>query len=291
MNDQGNDQGGRVTPEATPTSEPSSIPVGSEPTTPSTEEPPVVGVTPPAAEPPAHEYSRATLKDKSPQEIEAYVEMLEGTTLSQSRALTQAHDAAAVTPPPAAPEESVDFFDQPAVAIQQALDKTVAPLREEIRALRNPAPDPFETVAREFANFETYRPYIDQMLRNPNMAQVELTDEIVRAAYYSAVGYVASRGGTVPMAPTEPGPAATPSATPVPPQGDRMVPPQNRPSSAPPPAPPVAADRALTEHEERLRREWKMTKEEFLNLQEMPEDEVITHDRDAIKTERVPTNA
>lgn len=290
MNDTGNGQEGPGTPEGTPEA-PISTPDGSEPTTPSTEPAPIVGVTPPAPEPSAYEFNRSTLKDKSPQEIEAYVEMLEGTTLSQSRALTDAHDKAAVTPPPAAPEPEADFFDNPAAAIQQALDKTVAPLREEIRTLRNPPPDPFETVAREFADFETYRPYIDQMLRNPNMAQVELTDEIVRAAYYSAVGYVASRGGGVPMAPTEPGPAATPPATPVPPQGDRMVPPQNRPSSAPPPAPPVVGERALTEHEERLRREWGMTKEEFLNLQEMPEDEVITHDREAIKTERAATNA
>jgi hypothetical protein len=232
------------------------------------------------------DFNHSTLAGRSPQEVEAYVKLLEGTVREQKDQLTHA-----TSPPPPAdagesrqgitPEVSdADFWKNPVQTNQkvfkQLLEETIAPFRQDLA--RTQQAQVRTELRAELPDFERYEPYIDQMLANGQFGDAP-NRNVLRMLYFTARGYVHAQGGEAPP-PRQPStregnmghPERKPSAPP----------PQHRPSSTPLPkgqdGQPKLRD--LTENEKVLARSWGMSKEEYLSLQEAPADEFMQEESD-----------
>lgn len=212
------------------------------------------------------EFGLSTLKGKSDPEVESYVSLLEGTVREQNAALN--------TPPPAttpAPvKEPTDFYDDPRQAIREEVGEMIAPFVSDLRESR--ADRARETMRGEFGGEWTeMEPIVDNLISQGRRAGMVINDHdpaMLRTLFYTAKGY---RVHTAP--PTAPGlPPAEGTVAPAAP----TVIPQHRPSAAPlPTGRAKPAVRELTENERRLAREWGMTHEEYIELQEAEDDEFL----------------
>ena len=211
-------------------------------------------------------FSLSTLKDKSNPEVEAYVSLLEGTVREQNAALN-------VPPPAQAPApvtERTDFYDDPRQAIREEVGEMIAPFVADLRESR--ADRARETMVGEFgAEWTQMEPIVDNLISQGRRAGMTINDHdpaMLRTLFYTAKGYQ-SHVGTG-MAPAQPAAEAIPTPAAAP-----MIP-QHRPSAAPlPAAGGKPALRELTENERRLAREWKMTPEEYIELQDAEADEFL----------------
>ncbi len=212
---------------------------------------------------------------KSEEEVLASIALLEATVREQGRALTEARETqpATVVEPEAKPEDvdSTVFFQDPAAEtrriIQQELKEIVAPLREDFAKGR--ARNAWDDATTELPNLANMRPMIEAVLSrngitNPTVAQII-------GAHDLALGQAKRTGVNIPQVETR-----TEIKTEEP---HSRVSPQHHPSSQP-----IVKDekksklRELTENEERLRRERKMTHEQFLSWQGLDIADVILPD-------------
>lgn len=225
-------------------------------------------------------FNHATLRDRSPQEVEAYVKLLEGTVNEQKRHLTEVQSPqsghAQRQEAPAEEEPTAqDYWKDPVTAnkriFQRMLEETIAPFKQDLAKTQEMQLR--DELRQELPNFSQYEPYIDQMLQSGRFGS-RVNKDLLRTLYFTARGYVAEHGGVPTSNPSQ----RTDNREGNMGQGQRVPstpPPQHRPSSTP--LPDSSGDgekklRALTENEERLRREWGMSKEEYLELQDAPAD-------------------
>lgn len=227
-------------------------------------------------------YSNPRLTGKSPAEVQSYVNLLEDTAKEQNRRLSQQP----VAPVQPEPEPEGDFFQDPRMVMRQEMDRMMAPIRSEIASMKagDTAAEAWKETAAMFPDFDTWRPYIDRLIQMQGIT--EITSGTLQSLYYTAKGYASSQGidvtGAAQRQSTEQG------GQPVAPnQGQRMPPPQNRPSNAPlPNQTKPAQTRELTENERRLAREWKMSPAEYIAMQELDDEDVVDYDKDAMREGR-----
>jgi hypothetical protein len=203
------------------------------------------------------------------------------------------------TPKPAevaadAAAKNKSFYERPYEATQELVraevQAAVAPLVDLVRGNANRSDydrikDSFRVDPRFKPVFDAgLEPHIDRMIQNHAAAGQPVTKEIVLvaisgvkgAADLGLLGDFGGNSGQPSMAGVPPAPNSSPS-------GPTMVtPPHLRPSA--PPAPGGSGDdkpklRDLTENEERLRRENRMTKEEFLAGMDMAAMDVVKQDK------------
>jgi hypothetical protein len=206
-------------------------------------------------------FSHATLQGKSIPEAESYVSLLEGTVREQNAAL----NARAAEPAPAPRAEPTDFYDNPRQAIREEIGEMIAPFVSDLRESRTDRAR--ETVRNEFgAEWNEMEPIVDNLIaqgRNAGMTINEHDPAMLRTLFYTAKGYQNHVSGGLPQ-PTKSAPPRIP---------------QHRPSAAPlPESGAKPALRELTENERRLAREWDMTHEEYIELQEAEADEFLRED-------------
>lgn len=216
-------------------------------------------------------YAHPHLQGKGPGEVEAYVSLLEDTVRSQSTRLTEKE----ATPPPPPPAPEGDFFTNPQEILRHELKQAVAPIRAEIDNMKAQAKvnDAWQEIQGKFKDFDSYRPYIEQMVKASGSTPGQINASVIENFYYAAKGYVASQGGDV--TPNAPAPQEKPAAPNIP---------QHRPSSAPLPSNKgEAAPRQLTEEERRLAREFGMSEEEYIKWGDIGDEEVVTVDLDDMK--------
>jgi len=241
--------------------------------------------TPPIEETPSpepsggFEFGNPNLAGKTPQEIEAYTNLLESTVKSQSGRLTADFEKKQEPELEPLPDWSRDdFFEDPITIMSQVVRRemanTVAPINREIENMRTQAGVnvAWESAKAKFTDFERYRPAIESMIASQGMTPGQVTAQTLEALYYGAVGYYATQG----VSPGEEA-IAPKMEEPTPP----AAPPQHRPSRAPLPEP--ASDkktvRDLTEEERQIARQWKMTPEEYLAEQDKDIGDVVGGDK------------
>jgi len=231
----------------------------------------------PSDQPPApvDPYAGTHMEGKTPEEVRAYMSLLEGTVREQSMALTQAQNA---PPPPPEPEEDVDFFANPRQVIRQELETMVKPLNDQLSEfqLQGKVNAAWSQARGGISDFDKYEPYIKQILEGQNIRPDQVNVELLRSLYYTAVGYVARHGGSPPSE-SNMGHPQTPPVRQAPQAGV----PQHRPSSTPLPTPTDKVEaklRTLTENEARLAREWGMSPAEYIAYQEAEAEDVLTTD-------------
>ena len=225
-------------------------------------------------------FTNPRLTGKTPEEVQAYVNLLEDTAKEQNRRLNE--QAAAPPAQQQEPEPEGDFFADPRQVLRQEMDRMMAPIRSEIASMKagDAAAQAWAEVTTMFPDFETWRPYIDRLIQMQGIT--DITSGTLQSLYYTAKGYAASQGIDV---------GAQQGGVNVPPQnqgGNRPPPPpQNRPSSAPLPNQNTAPKtRELTENERRLAREWKMSPAEYIAMQELDDEDVVDYDKDAMREGR-----
>lgn len=223
---------------------------------------------------PVDPYAGTRMEGKSPEEVKAYMALLESTVQEQSTALTRA----ATPPPPPEPREEVDFFSNPREVIRQELETMVKPINDSISAFttREAVSSAWEQARGSISDFSRYEPYINKMLEGQNIRPEHVTTELLKSLYYTAVGFVARHGGTPTGENTMGHPQSRETRQATPPIGV----PQHRPSSAPLPSatPATPKIRKLTENEARLAREWGMTPEQYIAYQDAEAEDVLTLD-------------
>lgn len=218
------------------------------------------------------EFSNPNLQGKSPQEIEAIVNLYENTIQSQSSRLNEV-TAAAKKPkgefdkePPSYSRD--DFFEDPVPImtdiVQREMRRIVEPINTEIEHMRTQGSvnSAWNKVRAKFPDFDEYKPAIEAMLSAQGTAPEDVTAQMLEGLYFGAVGYFFKNGVTPSGKPVTSG-ATPPGNEPPPP----AAPPQHRPSSAPLPRQPASGERTvrdLTEEERQVARLWGQTPEEYL---------------------------
>lgn len=239
----------------------------------------------PPPEPPPFEFSHPMLKGRSPEDVEKIFKLQENAVKEQGAQLTQLIQevreikTSSVPKAPAEPDPTAqDYFTNPVEVLRKELDRTVAPLREEIRATKREFSGPMvrEKLAQELSDWKEVEPYVDMMLRQQQFP--DPNDEgLLRLMYFTAKGYMTHQGiSPTPGAPTSPAPPTPPAHQPTQPAYN-PVPPQHRASTPPQPPPAPSAQpkvRPLTESEKRLAREYGMTAEEYVAWQEADIEEI-----------------
>lgn len=225
-----------------------------------------------------------------------YISILEDTIREQNRKLQAAADAGTTQPPTTAskltPEEEKQAFYQDPVTVtrnivNEALDRTIAPLTEFVREFRGQG-----TTQRLIERFK-----VDPRFSNMWDSQIEgavtnflgtlspdqINEATVQSAVIQAIGLRAAG-----LLQGSPGPTPPPTPPSTPKNGNPPVPPtppHMRPSAPPGPGeqPVKPKLRALTENEERIRRENKQTVEEYLNWLEVPATDVTKVDLNKVR--------
>lgn len=214
---------------------------------------------------PASAHAALSDEDKV-KRLDLYVATIgdQGTRLNEQdtalQTLRTEVEALKTGPPPTPDDQAKEYFKNPVEVIRRELETSIAPLREfvsnfqagdkytQIKAALKVSPA-FSGV-REVFDGGTLEGYLDKA-----MEKQEISQATVMSAALGVLGM--KEAGMLPDIP-----AAPITLTPT---GDPPVDvPTTRPS--PPPAPkgtPVPL-RTLTENEERVRREWGMTQEEYL---------------------------
>lgn len=209
-------------------------------------------------------------------------EIYEGIIREQNAELERLRNAQVNPPKPEPSKEEINkqYWEDPVSVIEERIKKTVAPLldmQEQFRKEReiNRYLNVYKNDPRFSKIFSLIEPTVTKMLES----SPQLNDGIVQTAMLSAAGALAV--GAIPGAalPTDNN-NNRPQDNNNPPDKNKMTTPAHlRPSA---PNAPVGNDnkpklRELTESEERLRREYKMTKEEFIKYMELPADQVATY--------------
>jgi hypothetical protein len=179
------------------------------------------------------------------------------------------------------PEElRKEFYENPGDVIKRYVQQTVEPLIAPVSKYaqqvqtRDALSEAKASVAALYPDFKKYEPYIDQLAQQ---TKAEPTAANLRALYFTVRGAHAAGELKIdePVAPTTPvvtqQPPIVNTPTPVTPNSPVVTPPHLRPS----PSTPASMTnqpklRELTETEERLRRENKLTHEKFLELVDAP---------------------
>jgi len=227
--------------------------------------------TPTAEEGVQTPFTHGTLVGKTPEEIQTYVQVMEASVRESSDTVTRmtgevnrlASDP--VRDEPAASELSADDFWKDPVnsvgsIVSEHLKKVIVPFEKDLAASR--VSGAWTEAASSLPNFAIYKPLIESQLAKQGITNP--TIENLTAMYYMSAGMVA----TVPGAAEKLGMKTDDKS-----DTSRVVDlnPQHSSSSHPLANPGTQKTelRDLTENEERLRREWKMTKEEYLKGQEV----------------------
>jgi len=214
-------------------------------------------VLPPS--PPAFSFTHPDLAGRSPAEIEQLYELAQQAVISQSRRLSEMEHS------PEPEDDQLDSF-VPGFkdAIRREFDAAVKPVVEEVNILREERVfERFRANARypDFGELEpTIRTLIQQAHGDPT------NENVVHVTYLAARGMRGLPGGP---------PAPAPTA--APPNNTAPVQPVKAPSRAPlaPGRGGKPKLRQLTEEEETIRKAWKMSKEEYLELQEARPEDVL----------------
>lgn len=224
------------------------------------------------------------MEGRSPEEIRSYMSLLENTVMEQNTKLTEAEKRAmqVQAQPTSEPEDDTDFFSNPRAVIRQELEAMVKPINDQIDNFRRQGEvnAAWARIKQEIPDFEQYEPHVRQILVGQNIPPERVTPDLLRSLYYTAVGYVARHGGSPPTTTQLSGQEMGHPQVPPTRQTPQVGVPQHRPSSAPLPQPRTEEPklRTLTENEKRLAREWGLSHEEYLRLQEASPEDVITMD-------------
>lgn len=241
-------------------------------------------------------FSHPRLRGKSPEEIEQLFSLAEDTIRSQNSELNTYHDRLNAVSQEKAPsgttregsEELPDYEDnflRPGLQtlerrIMGQLEKTVAPLREELGQGR--AQTAREVLRKELRYFDALEPTIDKTLREGGVRPDSANEGQLRQIYHNAVGIATEKGWDLNSLLTRnkqegEGVTNTNSSNNNRQQESSVGIAQRRPSSAPLPETSSKPKlRQLTEQERRLAREFGMTEKEYLEEQSRPDDEVVS---------------
>lgn len=219
---------------------------------------PSVPTTP---EPSAPLFQGTRIEGRTQEEGLAYIKLLEQTVNEQKDRITEGERETVQSSPVVEPEEDdVNFFDNPKEAIRREMERAIAPINDQIAAFRAQgiAQSAWTAIEQEIPDFPQFRHLVDQLVQAKGYSQADITVEVLRQLYYTAVGWNQRHGGTQVVTPAQ--------AT----QDVAQNIPQHRPSTAP--LPKEASDepkqRELTENERRLAAEWNMSHAEYLRLQD-----------------------
>ena len=222
--------------------------------------------------------------------LRRYTGILESTLRENNRTIQSMNERGTTTPPASTPPpardpvaERQEFFNDPAEitrrTVRAELEQTVAPLLEFVKELKGQGM--IGRLKEQVKTDPRFAPMWDSAVEqavDATLAKVapdQLNEHTVRAATVQAIGLKAMGM----LEGSSPPPNSNPNPNPAP-TGERRVqtPAHMRPSA--PPAPSGNGNkpklRALTENEERLRRENKQTHEDFLFWLELPASEVTT---------------
>lgn len=222
--------------------------------------------------------------------LSRYTGILEATLREQNatiQRLNESHAAPAPTPTPApAPvDPSVarqEFYNDPAGAtrrtIREELETTVKPLLDFVQEFKGQGL--LGTLKAKMKADARFAPHWDAAVEQAvdetlsRLQPSQINEQTMQSAVVQAIGLktMGLLSGSTAPAPT-PAPSPTPTPTRVP-----STPPHMRPSAPPAPGSGNGAKklRPLTENEERLRREQKMSHEEYLFWLDVPANEVAT---------------
>lgn len=219
------------------------------------------------------------LRGRTPEEIDAYVQLLEETNMEQRDLLTEAMSRNVREEEPAAPDPNEEeykelrFLDDPDRKLElfehrvgKMLDAAVSPFREDVA--KTQARTARQELRAKYDDFELLEPTIDKLL-GPERDSAD--KQTLERLYFTAVGYAAKKGINLRGETTRDNGGDVDARNEAP-----VNPPNRRPSGAPPPAPKGEKKlRELTENERRLARQWNMTHEEYLEFQEQDASEVV----------------
>ena len=188
-------------------------------------------------------------------------------------------------PPPKTPEEEAkDFYRDPRKVIREVMEETVKPLNEFKDSFQNN--DAYARVKNQFRSDPMFAPYfqrqgfeqtVDAVVNQAAQSGTQISEAFVESALTHTAGQIAV--GTIQM----PDPIADANVQNTPPQpgvapvDNRQIPPYLQPS-APPSVqrtPDGPKRRALTENEDRIRRENGQSVEDWWEFMEMPSTGVI----------------
>lgn len=254
-------------------------------------QPPVSSDPPP--NPPTPQDGVTEPEDKT----KRYIAILEDTVREQNRKIQLAADAGNVQPTPATKpaltpeEEKQAYYQDPVTAtrniVNEALERTIAPLTDFVKEFRGQGAT--QRLVEKFKVDPRFSGMWDSQIEDAvtnflaTLQPEHINDATVQSAVIQAIGLRAA--GLLPGT-TAPTPTPTPK---TPSNGNPPVtpvtPPHMRPSAPPGPNDRPAAPklRALTENEERIRRENKQTHEEYLRWLDVPATEVTKVDLASLK--------
>jgi len=188
-------------------------------------------------------------------------------------------------PPPKTPEEEAkDFYRDPRKVIREVMEETVKPLNEFKDSFQSN--DAYTRVKNQFRSDPRFAPYfqrqgfeqtVDAVVNQAAQSGTQISEAFVESALTHTAGQIAV--GTIQM----PDPIADANVQNTPPQpgvapvDNRQIPPYLQPS-APPSVqrtPDGPKRRALTENEDRIRRENGQSVEDWWEFMEMPSTGVI----------------
>lgn len=260
----------------------SSLPNTENPTPPISNETPPVPVTDPPAKTPEQlqieEYQR-----KEQQYIQRQRD--QDARFTQLSGVVEKLVAEKNAPPPTTPEEDAKaFYRDPKKAIRETMEEVVRPLNTFKDTFESN--DAYSRVKNQFRADPRFAPYfqrpgfeqiVDSVVNQAVQSGTVVSEQFVESAITHTAGQIAV--GTVQM----PDPIAdanvqtTPPQPGVPPVDNRQIPPYLQPS-APPSVhrtPDGPKRRALTENEDRIRRENGQSVEDWWAFMEMPSTGVI----------------
>lgn len=241
--------------------------------------------TPPTDSGAQSPFSHASLRGRSPEDVERYVSLLENTVREQGTALNR---SAAPAPQQQAQTADADISDDqywqnPTGVLRRMIDDSLKPFREDLQ--QNRALTAMEQLRKELPDFQRYEPIIDSMLTQQGITD-RSNPNLLKFTYYAIRGQEATMGGGQTPPPANNPPAQQnnmnwPQANQTPQnQGNQPppAPPQHRPSNSPLPPQQGNAPRTrqLTESERRIAREMGQTDEQYLQWLEVPSDQVAT---------------
>jgi hypothetical protein len=214
---------------------------------------------PATPEPQAPSFRGTRIEGRSQEEAASYISLLEQTVQEQKDRLTRAESQPAPVAQPD-PTEDINFFDDPKAVLRAEIAKAVEPINKQVQAFQTAGrlQTVWSRIEQEIPDFNQYRPLVDKLIEGNGYTQDQISVELLRQLYYTAVGWQNKHGAPQVTTPT---PAPTPAPQHIP---------QHRPSTAPLPnqtstKPPL---RELTENERRLAAEFGQTHEEYLRLQD-----------------------